>query len=80
VVFEQRIELMESTNISETISRHAPRASSRICREAIPERAYAEQWDAAGLKERRARFLNLDLPIEDWARKKASPRTISASA
>jgi preprotein translocase subunit SecA len=34
----------------------------------IPERAYAEQWDAAGLKEQANVVLNLDLPIEDWVK------------
>ena len=34
----------------------------------IPETAYAEQWDAAGLKEAAITNLNLDLPVEDWAK------------
>src|SRR5690606_26070302 len=34
----------------------------------IPETAYAEQWDAAGLKEDARNLLNLDLPIEDWVK------------
>jgi len=35
---------------------------------AIPENAYAEQLDVEGLKQNVANFLNLDLPIEDWAK------------
>ena len=34
----------------------------------IPEDAYPEQWDVAGLKEDVARLLNLDLPVDDWAK------------
>jgi preprotein translocase subunit SecA len=34
----------------------------------IPERAFAEQWDAAGLAEDVRRVLNLDLPVVAWAR------------
>jgi preprotein translocase subunit SecA len=34
----------------------------------IPEEAYAEQWDAPGLREDVLTYLNLDLPIEDWAK------------
>jgi len=34
----------------------------------IPENAYAEQWDAAGLKEGVRQSLNLDLPIEEWVK------------
>jgi preprotein translocase subunit SecA len=34
----------------------------------IPEKAYAEQWEAAELAEDVKRLLNLELPIADWAR------------
>src|SRR5690606_7309542 len=34
----------------------------------IPEKAYAEQWDADGLKEAVRTQLNLDLPIEEWVK------------
>ena len=34
----------------------------------IPENAYAEQWDVAGLKRGVSRILNLDLPVDDWAK------------
>ena len=34
----------------------------------IPEEAYPEQWDTAALKEGVMQFLNLDLPIEEWAK------------
>src|SRR5690606_31254151 len=34
----------------------------------IPEKAYAEQWDVAGLHEAVQNTLNLDLPVADWAK------------
>jgi preprotein translocase subunit SecA len=34
----------------------------------IPEKAYAEQWDAKGLHEGVLQYLNLDLPVEDWVK------------
>ena len=34
----------------------------------IPETAYAEQWNAAGLAEGVREQLNLNLPVEDWAK------------
>ncbi|MGO7631929.1 hypothetical protein ACC692_38500, partial [Rhizobium ruizarguesonis] len=34
----------------------------------IPERAYAEQLDAVGLKTGALNILNLDLPVEDWVK------------
>ena len=34
----------------------------------VPEQAYAEQWDVAGLKGELKRVLDLDLPVDDWAK------------
>jgi len=33
----------------------------------VPEKAYAEQWNLAGLKEDAKKTLDLDLPVEEWA-------------
>jgi preprotein translocase subunit SecA len=68
VVFEQRIELMDGEGLSETIAEMRAGVIEEIVAKAIPENAYAEQWDVAGLKAEVAEFLNLDLPIEDWAK------------
>ncbi len=69
VVFEQRIELMDGEGLSETIAEMREGVIDEIVAKAIPENAYAEQWDVAGLKaEVVLQFLNLDLPIEDWAK------------
>ncbi len=68
VVFEQRVELMEATNISETVSDMRREVIEDLVQKHIPERAYAEQWDAVGLKEQANALLNLDLPIEDWVK------------
>jgi len=34
----------------------------------IPENAYAESWDAAGLRERLRDAVAIDFPVEDWAK------------
>jgi len=66
VIFEQRIELMDAENLSETVAEMRAEVIDALVARHIPETAYAEQWDAAGLKEGVATALNLDLPIEDW--------------
>lgn len=66
VIFEQRIELMDATDLTETVTDMRHEVVDILVTKHIPERAYAEQWDAAGLKEASLRLLNLDLPIEDW--------------
>ncbi|RWQ64223.1 preprotein translocase subunit SecA [Mesorhizobium sp.] len=68
VVFEQRIELMDGEGLSETIAEMREGVIDEIVAKAIPENAYAEQWNVAGLKAEVAEFLNLDLPIDDWVK------------
>jgi len=66
VVFEQRLDLMGDDNIAETIRDMRLDVIDMLIARHIPERAYAEQWDADGLKEAVNGMLNLDLPISDW--------------
>ena len=67
VIFEQRIELMDATDVSGTIEDMRHEVIETMVRTHIPERAYVEQWDVAGLKQQVVVTLNLDLPIEVWA-------------
>ena len=68
VIFEQRIELMDAPSISEYVADMRHDVVNELVIQHIPERAYAEQWDAKGLKAAVANTLNLDLPIEDWVK------------
>jgi preprotein translocase subunit SecA len=67
VIFEQRIEMMDSEDVSETIEDMRNEVIEVLVAKHIPERAYAEQWSVKELREDVDRLLNLDLPIEDWA-------------
>ena len=68
VIFDQRIDLMKDESIAETVTdmRHA--LIDEMVSKHIPENAYPEQWDVAGLQEAVKHVLNLDLPIQDWAK------------
>jgi preprotein translocase subunit SecA len=68
VVFEQRRDFMRQASVRETIDdmRHGV-VEDQVTRH-IPPEAYPEQWDTAALKEGVMQFLNLDLPIEEWAK------------
>ncbi|EKF17766.1 preprotein translocase subunit SecA [Nitratireductor pacificus] len=68
VVFDQRLELMDGENLSETVAEMRRDVIDDLVERSIPERAYAEQWKIAELKEGVQTSLNLDLPIEEWAR------------
>jgi len=67
VVFEQRIELMDGENLGETVAEMRQDVIDDLVAKHIPETAYAEQWDVVGLKEGVRSYLNLDLPVEEWA-------------
>ncbi|WP_176085284.1 preprotein translocase subunit SecA [Martelella sp. HB161492] len=68
VVFDQRKELMDSDDISDIVADMRAEVIENAVTHRIPERAYAEQWDVAGLKEDCLRLLNLNLPVEEWAK------------
>ncbi|RST86133.1 preprotein translocase subunit SecA [Aquibium carbonis] len=67
VVFEQRKELMDGENLSETVAEMRQDVVEELVTKHIPENAYAEQWDIKGLAEGIRTNLNLDLPVEAWA-------------
>jgi preprotein translocase subunit SecA len=68
VIFEQRKELMDGEHLSETVTEMRHDTIDTIVNKHIPETAYAEQWDSKGLAEEVRANLNLDLPVEDWAK------------
>jgi preprotein translocase subunit SecA len=68
VIFDQRVELMQDETVAETVTdmRHA--VIDVLLGKHVPEKAYPEQWDTAGLKEELKRVLGLDLPVDEWAK------------
>src|ERR671916_483659 len=58
VVFEQRKEFMAEASVRETIDEMRHAIVDDMVARAIPENAYPEQWNVAGLREDVARFLN----------------------
>jgi preprotein translocase subunit SecA len=68
VVFEQRKAFMSEDSVRETIDEMRHGVIDDLVARHIPEGAYPEQWDIPGLKEAATGLLNLDLPIEDWAK------------
>jgi preprotein translocase subunit SecA len=66
VIFEQRREIMSSDDVSDRIADFREDVVDMLVGRHIPEKAYAEQWDAAGLQEEVAKIFGLDLPVKDW--------------
>jgi preprotein translocase subunit SecA len=68
VIFDQRIELMKDETVAETIADMRREVVDTLVAKYVPENAYPEQWDTAGLKEELNRVLSLDLPVDEWAK------------
>ena len=68
VIYEQRKELMDSEDVSATITDMRHNVIQSLVANCIPEKAYQEQWDTAGLHEEGMRLFGLDLPVDEWAK------------
>jgi preprotein translocase subunit SecA len=66
-VFEQRQEFMDAEDLSELIGEFRQDTISDLVERHLPPKAYAEQWDVEGLKERCLNLLGLDVPVDEWA-------------
>ena len=67
VVFEQRLEFMNSENLSDTIEEMRHSVIDDMIAAHIPPRAYPEQWDIEGLSNQINLTFNKDLPVQEWA-------------
>ncbi len=67
VIFDHRIEIMAEDDVSETVKDLRHQVVGDLVKRYIPEKAYAEQWDAKGLREAAQSIFGLDLPIDEWA-------------
>ena len=68
VIFDQRIGIMNGEEISETVDDMRHDIIGELISKHIPENAYAENWDASGLRERLREAVAVDFPVEDWAK------------
>ncbi len=66
-VFEQRQEFMEADDLTELVTEFRRETVADFVNRHLPPKAYAEQWDIAGLDERIRQTLGLVLPVADWA-------------
>src|SRR5690348_6022543 len=68
VIFEQRREIMSSDDVSDQIADFREEVVEGLVSRHIPEKAYAEQWDAAGLHNEVQNIFGVDLPVVDWTK------------
>jgi preprotein translocase subunit SecA len=68
VIFDQRVDLMKNDSVAEMVVGMRHDFIDDIVAKHVPEHAYAEQWDVAGLKEELTRVLGIELPVDQWAK------------
>jgi preprotein translocase subunit SecA len=68
VIFDQRVEWMEDQAVGEVVADMRHTVIDDLVGKHVPENAYPEQWDTPGLREELKRVLNLDLPVDEWAK------------
>jgi preprotein translocase subunit SecA len=68
VIFDQRVEWMTMDSVAEIVTDMRHVAVDDLVAKHVPENAYPEQWDTAGLKTELDRVLGLDLPVDQWAK------------
>ena len=68
VIFEQRLDLMRDEAVDETVADMRHSVIDELVAKHIPENAYPEQWDVAGLDQALLEVLTLTLPVQDWAK------------
>ena len=67
VVFEQRKDLMDDKEASETIIDMRYEYIEDLVNEYIPENSYPEQWDTQALRNKIKTNLLIDAPVDQWA-------------
>jgi preprotein translocase subunit SecA len=68
VIFEQRREIMSSEDVSDQIADFREEVVETLVSRHIPEKAYAEQWDAVGLQNEVQNIFGIELPVVDWTK------------
>ncbi len=66
VIFDQRKDIMRSSDVNDTIVDMRREAVTLIVERAIPAKSYHDQWLGEQLRDDAQRVLGVDAPISDW--------------
>lgn len=72
VIYAQRNEVLESADISDTISSLREAAVSRLFREYVPQDTMEEQWDIPGLTTALQSTFQIELPLAEMLEKESN--------
>jgi preprotein translocase subunit SecA len=66
VVYEQRAEIMDAETVDEVVVDMRHDTVNALVADACPTGSYPEHWDVAGLKQRVADVLGMDVALDEW--------------
>jgi preprotein translocase subunit SecA len=66
VIFEQRKEIMRSSDVQDTVTEMRREAVAQIVERAVPAGTFSDQWDAEQLRTDATKVLALEVPAEEW--------------
>ena len=66
VIFEQRLDLLQKSDVSETIREMRHDLILDIIQENIPEKSFIDDWDIETIQKELKRIFNDSSPIEKW--------------
>jgi preprotein translocase subunit SecA len=72
VIYQQRNDLLETDDISETINAMRQSVIAEIFRTHVPAESVEEQWDMAGLERALATELQINAPVAEWFKSEAT--------
>lgn len=68
VIYEQRIELMEAQDVSETITSMREEINAELIALYVPAKSYADAWQTEDLQKELFRIYGLHIPTVEWAK------------
>ncbi len=68
VIYEQRIEMMEATDVSETIASMREEINGNMVSAYVPAKSYADAWQTSDLQTELFRIYGLHMPVVEWAK------------
>lgn len=66
VIYDQRVELMDSEDVGETIEAMREDVNQALIARAMPPKSYPEDWNIEGLGHDIFRIYGFHLPVADW--------------
>ena len=76
VIYEQRIDIMKTDDVADTVKDMRDETVEAIVAAHIPPKSYADQWDIHGLGVEVKRIFGLDLPLTEWSEEDGVDETL----